>query len=556
MVTAAIFYQTAAFNTSDRRLMGRQAANEGFLKALSRYSRAETLYCYSRTRPEFEHFRQQVNGWLTVPRSLRWVCADQPSGLREPGLLYRADPMLTSLAWRRRYGNQRDYSLCGITHTLVDKAVMTAIGECLTAPVQPWDALICTSHAVKTMVERLLQDWQEYFAERLGVRPLCPLKLPVIPLGVDCEAFPQGQMAQQWRQQWRQELGIPAEGLVVLFVGRLIFHAKAHPVPMYLTLELAAQTVKSDIYLLQVGWFEDEQQETDFRQAAATFCPSVKPLFIDGRQPQVRQQIWSAADVFLSLADNIQETFGLTPVEAMASGLPVVVSDWNGYKETVRHEIDGFRVPTVTPPPGCGYDLATHYYGDYFNYSTYVGSTSLMTAVDINACTKALVTLFTQPELRQRMGENGRLQARNTFDWPMIIAAYESLWQELADTRQSASAIAPVSSGMPRNPGCDDPFRSLSHYPTQSLQPNHVLTLGQADPDRLQLLRDRWMTNYGENLRLPSGVVDQLLALLAQSGSLTVAELIELTDSSTTTQRAYLLRTLVYMLKFNIVAIA
>ena len=31
--------------------------------------------------------------------------------------------------------------------------------------------------------------------------------------------------------------------------------------------------------------------------------------------------------MFVSLSDNIQETFGLTPIEGMASGLPLIVSD-------------------------------------------------------------------------------------------------------------------------------------------------------------------------------------------------------------------------------------
>ena len=34
------------------------------------------------------------------------------------------------------------------------------------------------------------------------------------------------------------------------------------------------------------------------------------------------QAAWRAADLFVSLSDNVQETFGLTPVEAM--GVPMV----------------------------------------------------------------------------------------------------------------------------------------------------------------------------------------------------------------------------------------
>ena len=48
----------------------------------------------------------------------------------------------------------------------------------------------------------------------------------------------------------------------------------------------------------------------------------------------------------MSLVDNPQETFGLAVAEAMAAGVPLVVSDWNGYRDLVRDGIDGFRVPT------------------------------------------------------------------------------------------------------------------------------------------------------------------------------------------------------------------
>ena len=62
-----------------------------------------------------------------------------------------------------------------------------------------------------------------------------------------------------------------------------------------------------------------------------------------------RDDAWAAADVFISLADNAQEAFGLTPLEAMAASLPCIVSDWNGYRDTVRDGVDGDLIPAMMP---------------------------------------------------------------------------------------------------------------------------------------------------------------------------------------------------------------
>lgn len=557
MKTAAILYQSEGFDARGQRIMGRQSAGEGFLKALARYGTAESLYCCSQEKTAFEDFDKQIRPWLSNSRQVRWVPTGNPGAIAEAGTLYRPDPLIGELAWQRRYTNQQAYSICGVTHTLVSKGVMESIGDLLIAPVQPWDAIICTSTAAKILFEQVLGNWAEYLAQRLGGRPATPVKLPVIPLGVDCEAFPQGQAAREARNRVRQQLGIGLDDIVVLFVGRLIFHAKAHPVPMYLAMERAAQVTNAKVHLIQAGWFEDQQQELAFKNAANLLCPTVNSIFIDGRQPQVREHIWSgirsAADVFVSLADNIQETFGLTPIEAMASGLPVVVADWDGYKDTVRHEVDGFRIPTVMPPPGSGLDFAATYNDDSLNYSTYIGHISLMTAVDIDACTQALVALFTQPELRQRLGENGRQRAHDVYDWSRVIAAYETLWQELAEIRAKAITIAPLTPGKPAYPLCDDPFRILAHYPTQSLNQDMVLGLGSmAAPEKLQVLRTTWMTNFGADKRSPTPMIDAMLAAIAQEGSLTVGEILRRFAGSELAPVVYLSRTLVYLLKFDV----
>ncbi|MEK9751907.1 MAG: glycosyltransferase family 4 protein [Rhodospirillaceae bacterium] len=220
--------------------------------------------------------------------------------------------------------------------------------------MQPRDAVICTSRAAKAVMVRVLDNYADYLGRRGGGRFQVELKMPVIPLGVDCDSFLKDEQAARVRSGLRRGLGIGAEDFVALYFGRLSFHAKAHPLAMYLTLEEAHRRSGRRMHLVQVGRFPNAGIEREFRDGAARFCPSVHAIFLDGHDEAVSRDVWYAADAFVSLSDNVQESFGLTPVEAMAAGLPCVVSDWNGYRDTVRDGADGFAVPTWLPLAGSG----------------------------------------------------------------------------------------------------------------------------------------------------------------------------------------------------------
>ncbi len=555
-ITAAVLYTKDGYDTGGKRLLGRHSAGEGFLKSLVQHGTADSLYCCADSEATFQEFCTRIQPWLSQPRKVRWIQKERPDLLSAPGTIYRPDPALSDMVWGRRFVNQRAYSVCGVTHTIATKYVMDAIGNLVTAPVQPWDALICTSAAVKHTVEQVMTSWGEYLAQRTGGKPEILVKLPVIPLGVDCSAFAQGVDALNSRHQQRQELGICADDLVVLFVGRLTFSAKAHPVPMYMALEGAAQQTKTKIHLIQAGWIEDPREEPDFKNSAKVFCPSVNTIFLDGRKPEIRVNIWSAADIFISLSDNIQETFGLTPIEAMANGLPCIVSDWNGYKESVRHEIDGFRIPTLIPPPESCLDLAINYLDDSLNWPTYMGHTSLATAVDIDACTRALCQLIADSELRKRMGENARQRAREVYDWKVVIAAYEQLWRELAEIRLLAPESAPVKPGMPPYPLGDDPFRVLSHYSTRTLNNEMMLSLGKiATPELLKQLQTIWFTSFGQDRRISVSIQMEILETIKQEGAVSVGEAIARYVKNEQ-ELADLYRTLLYFVKFGILVIS
>ncbi|HEX4767986.1 MAG TPA: glycosyltransferase family 4 protein [Lichenihabitans sp.] len=467
MTKIAITYEPEAYSVDTKLLMGRQSAGVGFLRAYAA-TRPERAWCFARERAGAADFTKALAAFGSPATRTDWIGAHNLPDLAQAELLYRPDPAIAADGWRRlHHASPSAYSLCGITHTSAHHAVMTEIAQMLSAPVEPWDAIICTSEAVRASIHVILEAQADYLTERLGAARLTLPQLPVIPLGVHVDDFVLSDAA---RVAARAELGL-GEETMFLFVGRLSASSKAHPVPMFLGLEACAATAK--VTLVQCGWFETEEARRAFEADAEALCPSVRRLYLDGRDPAVRRRAFAAADVFTSLSDSIQETFGLTPIEAMAAGLPVVVSDWDGYKETVRDGIDGFRIPTITMPAGTGQPLATRYDVGLDDYHAYCGIVGQFVAVNVEAVTEAYRRLAADPALRRRMGAAGAARTREIFDWPVVFGQYQALWTALGDMRRTAAEGAAAKPRL--RPDRPDPFTMFAGYPTAPLSPTTLL---------------------------------------------------------------------------------
>lgn len=473
-MTAAIYYTPDGYTVPSTKLMGRHMAGDGFLKAFVASESGSSIWVHA-PRPQFAaSFERRVReaGFTGKVRS---IPLDQRAGLAVPGCVYFPGPGIGSFAWQRDAVGSRSYSLCGVTHTTASHTAMDAISDLLVAPLHSWDALVCTSRAVRDSVRLLVEQKADYFRWKLGATRFAVPQFPLIPLGVDCSQFQQDTGV---RAKARRELGIKEADVVVLFVGRLSFHAKAHPQAMYLALEKAAHATQSEsdakrrIHLVQCGWFANDSIEAAFKDSAIALCPSVSCHFVDGRNEDGRKGAWAVADIFISLSENIQETFGLTPIEAMAAGLPVVVSDWDGYRDTVRHEVDGFRIPTVAAHSPDGQDLADRYETGVDSYDMYCGYACELVAVDTDETAAALTQLIRNPELRARMGAAGRERAREVYDWSTIISDYRRLWAELAERRRADPDMAAGScsgSWVGERPERADPFALFASYPSGHL---------------------------------------------------------------------------------------
>lgn len=440
----SIFHPMGAL-ASRANPFGKDVANLELFRALVRHGGFEQVDILSLQAADPAAIIEAVFGDETPTTRINVASILNAAAPGQSGALLRGQPELYDLAWfRRRALGDKAYSLLGLVHTIAPPAMRQIISMTQVAPMHPWDAVICTSPSVRDAMARMMAEWGEYLAERAGGAPPPRPALPVVPLGVDAARFAALADRPDARARRRAELGLEEGDVLALWIGRLSFFEKAYPQPMFRALQRAAEMTGATVQFAMAGWFPTDLDRTRFEAAARATAPDVTIRFLDGNDQQLVGELWAAADLFLSLVDNIQETFGITPLEAMAAGLPVVASDWDGYRSTIRHGVEGFLIPTLGGPQGgLGPTMVARHVMLIDSYQAYVGTVAQFTAVHVGRAAEAIAELIRSPELRRKMGQAGRARVRDAFDWPVVVRQYRDLLDELAAIRTASPDPSP-----------------------------------------------------------------------------------------------------------------
>ncbi|HEY0552638.1 MAG TPA: glycosyltransferase family 4 protein [Thermoanaerobaculia bacterium] len=155
--------------------------------------------------------------------------------------------------------------------------------------------------------------------------------------GVDLERFSALPAA---RADLRARLDLPAGHDVLLYTGRLA--ADKHVLEL---MDVFSRVKRSRRATLVICYNFFDQPYLDRCEARARALGDVRLICRPSLQTLVEH--YNAADLFVSAAVSVHETFGRSPVEAMACGTPPVVAEYNGFRETVTPET-GFLVPPAT----------------------------------------------------------------------------------------------------------------------------------------------------------------------------------------------------------------
>ena len=233
--------------------------------------------------------------------------------------------------------------------------------------------------AISAVIER------EYLAQ--GVQPE---RIGRIPNSVDIERF--RPVESNVRAALREQLGIPGDRRVATFTGRLET-TKGLPSLVRAWRVVAATHPDALLLLIGSGGLGLQNCEDELRRQVRS-DGLMRSVMFTGAVLNVHEYL-QASDLFVFPTE--REAFGISVIEAMACGLPIVTTGVDGLRDVVRPGVDALVVP-----PG--------------------DDAALAAAIDQVLAGGKLITA---------LAEAARQRAEEAFSSDHIVAAYREMLDKL-----------------------------------------------------------------------------------------------------------------------------
>jgi glycosyltransferase involved in cell wall biosynthesis len=217
----------------------------------------------------------------------------------------------------------------------------------------------------------------------------------IVPNGIDTaefDSFPPKEPA-------RKELGLPSRALLVLYFGRLE-PRKALDI-LIGAFARAMATRPMPAYLVLAGpdfGVQGSLQELSLRLGVAD-----RVLF-PGYIPPHQRNTLLAAVVLMALVSHPGENFGISALEGMLAGLPVLLSDNVGFYRDVLSDKAGLAVP-----------------------------------VKVEAVAQALVQMLSDPDTLTGMGKAAMASARRRYDLKVVAQQMARAYEDILSGQHSVS---------------------------------------------------------------------------------------------------------------------
>jgi glycosyltransferase involved in cell wall biosynthesis len=156
-------------------------------------------------------------------------------------------------------------------------------------------------------------------------------KIVVIPNGVDATRFESYECSRQFRSRYASD-----QEKIILYVGRLVPEKGANVLLGAMPGVLSSHP-EAKLVVVGEGYYKEE-----LMRIAGRLNISSKAYFTGYVDDWTLGSLYKCASI--AVFPSLYEPFGIVALEAMASGVPVVVSNTGGLSEIVENNVNGLKV--------------------------------------------------------------------------------------------------------------------------------------------------------------------------------------------------------------------
>jgi alpha-1,6-mannosyltransferase len=207
------------------------------------------------------------------------------------------------------------------------------------------------------------------------------------PMGADCRLFTPRRRCERFRSWLESRSGAPEKSTLLVYAGRLAPEKNLDL--LFDAMRLLEERHSSQFHLLIAG---EGALRGHLERVADRDLPGAVCFLGHVRDREMLANIYANCDALVH--PNPREPFGIAPLEAMASGLPIVGPDTGGLT-TYAHEAN-----------------------------------ALLVNPDAQSFANAALLLREDAATADRLGQAGRATAER-FDWPTVASSFFTLYEEL-----------------------------------------------------------------------------------------------------------------------------
>jgi len=213
-------------------------------------------------------------------------------------------------------------------------------------------------------------------------------KIVVIPNGIEIEEV----TTNYSKGECRTKLELPADKNLILFLGSLVPYKGPD------VLLKALHLVKKEIPDVKLIFAGRGPMLTELRELSKKLDLDENIEFLGFVEESLKPMYFKASDIFCLPSTTMLESFGIVNLEAMASGVPIVSSNFGGIPDIVKDGENG-----LLAKPG-----------------------------DVEDLSDALIYLLKNEDVRQKMGDDG-LKKVERYSWRKIAEETEEIYKKVLE---------------------------------------------------------------------------------------------------------------------------